>query len=60
MSSFFADAEILDAITTRQNMLGKLLQIAVIIEKGDWAKIVEFISKKLGISIDEIADMLGG
>ena len=53
------DAEILDAITTRQNMLGKLLQIAVIIEKGDWAKI-EFISKKLGISIDEITDMLGG
>lgn len=53
------DAEILEAITTRQNMLGKLLQIAVIIEKGDWAKI-EFISKKLGISIDEITDMLGG
>lgn len=53
------DAEILDAITTRQNMLGKLLQIAVIIEKGDWVKI-EFISKKLGISIDEITDMLGG
>lgn len=53
------DAEILEAITTRQNMLGKLLQIAAIIEKGDWAKI-EFISKKLGISIDEITDMLGG
>ncbi|MGE4398900.1 MAG: EAL and HDOD domain-containing protein [Campylobacterales bacterium] len=53
------DAEILEAITTRQNMLGKLLQIAVIIEKGDWAKI-EFISKKLGISIVEITDMLGG
>jgi c-di-GMP phosphodiesterase len=53
------DAEILEAITTKQNMLGKLVQIASIIEKGDWSKI-EMISKKLGISIDEITNMLGG
>lgn len=53
------DPEIYDAITTRQNILGKLLQISAVIEKGDWQKI-ELISKKLGISIDEITAMLGG
>ena len=53
------DQEIYEAITTRQNILGKLLQISAVIEKGDWQKI-ELISKKLGISIDEITAMLGG
>jgi len=53
------DAEIFEAITEKTNTLGKLLQISMIIEKGDWSKI-ELISKKLGITISEITNMLGG
>lgn len=52
------DEEIFEAITSGQNMLGKLIQIAAIIEKGDWAKI-ELLTKKLGISIDELTKLLG-
>lgn len=53
------DEEIYLAVTQKQNMLGKLIQIASIIEKGDWEKI-EFISKKLGIKIEEITELLSG
>jgi len=53
------DEEIFEAITSRQNMLGKLIQIAAIIEKGDWVKI-ELLTKKLGMSIDELTKLLGG
>lgn len=53
------DSEILEAITTKQNSLGKLIQIAAIIEKGDWDRI-EIITKKLGIKIEELTALLSG
>jgi EAL and modified HD-GYP domain-containing signal transduction protein len=53
------DAEIFEAIMEKTNTLGKLLQISMIIEKGDWSKI-EYITKKLGVSMAELTELLGG
>jgi len=53
------DIEIYEAIAKKENTLGKLIQIAVIIEKGDWAKI-EYITKKLGVNMEELTELLSG
>lgn len=53
------DPEILEAVTTKQNSLGRLIQIAAVIEKGDWDRI-EFITKKLGMRMEELTALLGG
>ncbi len=53
------DIEIYEAIAAKENTLGKLLQISMIIEKGDWSRI-EYITKKLGVSMDELTELLGG
>lgn len=51
------DNEIYEAITTKQNILGNLINVASVMEKGDLAQI-ERIIKKIGMNMSELVDML--
>lgn len=51
------DNEIYEAITTKQNILGNLIYVASVMEKGDLAQI-ERIIKKMGMNMSELVDML--
>ncbi len=53
------DMDIIEAITTKKNALGKLVQIAAVVEKGDWDA-TEVICKKTGLKTEELANMMSG
>lgn len=53
------DADIVEAITTKKNALGKLVQISMVVERGDWDT-TEMICKKTGIKTEELANIMSG